>query len=74
MNIEDRQAAALIPNHPTWQQRQTRSPTSIAPEPAVSGSESIDPNRQNPTESREILVPDLIVWGKYLPQQTQWRT
>jgi hypothetical protein len=43
------------------------------PEPAVSGSDAREPDRQNPAESREFPGLDLGVCGKSLQPQTEWR-
>ena len=68
-----RRPTGINPNRRTCQQRQTHAATLVDPKPAVSGSESKHPNRQNPADSREFLGLSLDLWGESPQRQTQWR-
>jgi hypothetical protein len=45
----------------------------IGRQPPLSGSDSSDPNAQNPAESRDFLDLGSHAWEKSLPSQTQSR-
>jgi hypothetical protein len=54
--------------------RDKRAPRrASSPKPAVSGSDSPDPNRQNPAKPRDFLGLRLSLMGESLLAQTQWR-
>ena len=57
------------PNRRTCQQRQSRETTVIEPRARVSGSDSKDRDRQNPSESREFLDLCLDVCEESLPRR-----
>jgi hypothetical protein len=62
-------ASMRNPNRRTCQQRQSRETTVIEPRARVSGSDSKDRDRQNPSESREFLDLCLDVCEESLPRR-----